>query len=138
MSKLARPIHDYMTPTPHSIGSDQTLSTAQKLMKEHRVRHLPVLRAGKLRGLLSERDVKWIATLASADSSKITVEEAMVEEPFAVTPETPLEEVVGTMAKERYGSALVVKDGHVLGIFTSVDACRALSELLHAAPEKRA
>jgi CBS domain-containing protein len=34
------------------------------------------------------------------------------------------------MAKEMYGAALVVKDGHVVGIFTSVDACRALVELL--------
>lgn len=130
MSKLARPIHDYMTPTPHSIGSDQTLATAQKLMREHHIRHLPVLSGGKLRGLLSDREVKWIATLPSVDASKVTVEDAMVEEPFAVDPETPLDDVATTMAKEKYGAALVVKEGHVVGIFTSVDACRALAELL--------
>lgn len=138
MSKLARPIHDYMTPTPHSIGNDQTLAVAQKLMREHHIRHLPVLRGGKLCGLLSERDVKWIAGFPSMDSSKLTVEEAMIEEPFAVAPEITLDEVVTTMAKEKYGSALVVKDGHVVGIFTSVDACRALSELLAAKQEDRA
>src|SRR5688572_12118623 len=130
MSKLPRPIHDYMTPTPHSIGHDQTLATAQKLMKEHHIRHLPVLSGGKLRGLVSDREVKWIATLPTVDTSKVTVEDAMVEEPFAVDPETPLDEVATTMAREKYGAALVVKDGHVVAIFTSVDACRALVELL--------
>jgi acetoin utilization protein AcuB len=130
MSQHPRPIHDYMTPTPHSIGHDQTLATAQKLMREHHIRHLPVLSGGKLRGLVSEREVKWIATLSTVDTSKVTVEDAMVEEPFAVDPETPLDEVATTMAREKYGAALVVKDGHVIGIFTSVDACRALVELL--------
>ena len=130
MSQHARPIHDYMTPTPHSIGHDQTLATAQKLMKEHHIRHLPVLSGGKLRGLVSDREVKWIATLPTVDTSKVTVEDAMVEEPFAVDPEAPLAEVATTMAREKYGAALVVKDGHVIGIFTSVDACRALAELL--------
>jgi acetoin utilization protein AcuB len=137
MSKLARPILDYMTPTPHSIGSDQTLAMAQKLMKEHRIRHLPVLSGGKLCGLLSEREVKWIATLASVDAAKLTVEEAMIEEPFTVDPDTALDEVASTMAKERYGSALVTKDGHVIGIFTSVDACRALAELLETKPKHK-
>ena len=46
-----------MTETPHSIGKDQPLAVAHRLMKEHDLRHLPVLEQGKLVGLVSERDV---------------------------------------------------------------------------------
>ena len=40
-----------------------------------------------------------------------------------------LDEVVATMAEHKYGSAIVVQNQHVVGVFTTVDACRALSEL---------
>jgi acetoin utilization protein AcuB len=130
MSKPIPPIQKYMTTTPHSIGSDQTLETAGKLMREHRIRHLPVLRGGKLLGVLTDRDLKFVETFRDVDPKKVVVEDAMTEEPFTVSPDSPLDEVVATMASEKYGSAIVVQNGHVVGMFTTVDACRALSELL--------
>jgi acetoin utilization protein AcuB len=130
MSKPIPPIQKYMTTTPHSIGSDQTLETAQKMMREHGIRHLPVLRGGKLLGVLTDRDLKFVETFRDVNPKLVVVEDAMTEEPFTVSPESPLDEVVGTMASEKYGSAIVVQNGHVVGIFTTVDACRALSELL--------
>jgi len=130
MSKPIPPVQKYMTTTPHSIGGDQTLATAQRLMREHHVRHLPVLSGGKLRGLLTDRDLKFMETFPSVDAAKVTAEDAMLEAPYTVSPDAPLDEVASTMANEKYGSALVVQNGHVVGIFTTVDACRALSELL--------
>jgi acetoin utilization protein AcuB len=49
---------------------------------------------------------------------------------YAVSPNTPLDEVATTKAEQKYGSALVVQNEHIVGIFTTVDACRALAELL--------
>ena len=46
-------------------------------------------------------------------------------------PEAPLDEVVREMAEHRYGSAVVLANGKVVGMFTTVDACRAFAELLH-------
>jgi acetoin utilization protein AcuB len=65
------------------------------------------------------------------DADRQTVDGAMLEEPYSVTPETPLDEVVATMAEHKYGSAVIVQNAHVVGVFTTVDACRALSELLN-------
>jgi len=48
------------------------------------------------------------------------------------TPETGLDEVVSTMAEHKYGAAVILQNGKVVGMFTTVDACRALSELLHS------
>ena len=51
-------------------------------------------------------------------------------EPFIVDIESDLADVVRKMAKERYGCALVTERGELTGIFTTVDACHALAEVL--------
>ena len=130
MSKPIPTIQKFMTTTPYSIGGDQTLATASKMMREHAIRHLPVLSGGKLLGMLTDRDVKFVETFRDVDPETLTVEEAMNEEPYTVSPDAPLDEVTRTMASEKYGSAVVMQNHKVVGIFTTVDACRALSELL--------
>ena len=49
---------------------------------------------------------------------------------YAVSPESPLDEVVQTMGEHKYGSAVVMQNEKVVGIVTTVDVCRALAELL--------
>jgi len=105
--------------------------TATSLMREGAFRHLPVMRGDRLVGLITERDVRLVESFDNIDASKMTVGEAMSEPAYAVGPETPLDEVVDTMAEHKYGSAVIVQNSKVVGVFTTVDACRALSELLH-------
>jgi len=131
MSKPIPAIQKYMTTTPHTIGSDQTIAKASAMMSEYRIRHLPVLHGGHLLGVLSDRDIKLIESFPGVDASKLKVEEAMTEQPYTVTPEMPLDEVVNTMAEKKYGSAVIVQNHKVVGIFTTVDACQALAELLN-------
>jgi acetoin utilization protein AcuB len=50
---------------------------------------------------------------------------------YTVSPEAPLDEVVNEMAAKKYGSAIVVQNNKVVGIFTTVDVCTAFAELLH-------
>jgi acetoin utilization protein AcuB len=130
MSKPIPTIQKYMTTTPHSIGSEQTIAKAASVMSLHQIRHLPVLHGGQLLGILTDRDIKLIESFRDVDGTKITVEEAMTEQPYTVTPETPLDQVVQTMAEKKYGSAVVVQNHKVVGIFTTVDACQALADLL--------
>jgi acetoin utilization protein AcuB len=54
----------------------------------------------------------------------------MTPDPYAVGPDEPLREVVAAMWARRIGSALVVEDGAVIGIFTCVDALAILGRLL--------
>ena len=99
-------------------------------MEEHRIRHLPVLRGGHLLGMLTDRDIKLIETFRDVDPAQVAVEEAMTEQPYSVGPDTPLDEVVETMAAQKYGSAVIMQNQKVVGIFTTVDACQALAQLL--------
>jgi acetoin utilization protein AcuB len=120
-----------MTPHPHSIGRDQPLARAHEFLNEHKIRHLPVLDGGTLVGVLTDRDLHLIETLRDVDPTLVLVDEAMSTEVFSVGPDAPLDEVVSAMAEHKYGCAVVLSNHHVVGIFTTVDACRALSELLH-------
>jgi acetoin utilization protein AcuB len=121
-------IADYMTKSPHSIGYDQSLAHAHQMMREFHIRHLPVLNGGRLVGVLSDRDLAFLENLKDVNASKMTVEEAMTSVPYAVTKSARLGQVAREMAEHRYGSAVVMENEHVVGVFTTVDALRALAE----------
>jgi len=78
---------------------------------------------------VSQRDLYLAESLAGVDPATDTVREAMSGEPYAVPPGAPLEEVAATMAERKLGSAIVVDRGAVIGVFTTVDALRALAGL---------
>jgi acetoin utilization protein AcuB len=130
MTKPIPTIQKFMTTNPHTVGSEQTLAHAHAILREHRIRHLPVLQGGELVGMISERDLALIETLKDVDPKAITVAEAMSTGVYIVSPAAPLDEVASEMAAKKYGSAVVVQNAKVVGIFTMVDACSALSSLL--------
>jgi acetoin utilization protein AcuB len=130
MTKTIPQIKKYMTTDVQTIGDEQTMSVAHRMMREHRIRHLPVLHQGKLVGVVSDRDLRTIETIQEVDPTKIAVSEAMTTDTYVVGPEAKLDEVVGMMATHKYGSAVVTDHGHVVGIFTTVDACSAFADLL--------
>jgi acetoin utilization protein AcuB len=123
-----------MSPCVHSIGKDQTLATAHSMMRKWQIRHLPVLEGGKVLGLLSLRDLQWVETLRDVDPSKVSVVDAMTPDPYVITPDADLRSVVVEMATRKLGSALVARGSKVVGIFTTIDALRALLELLPERP----
>ena len=122
-------VREYMTPTPHTIASETPLKEVQELMRQNRVRHLPVKKGEALVGNISDRSVK--SALGSTGENVLTAEDIMIPDPFSVSPQTNLDEVVAAMAEEKYGCALIRDDdGKLVGIFTTVDACRALRQVL--------
>jgi acetoin utilization protein AcuB len=121
-----------MTLVPRSIGYDRPLQQALDQMREFRIRHLPVLKGGELVGILTDRDINLVLTLKDTDAESTTVEEAYTPDPYFTSPTAPLNEVAAHMAGKKYGCALVVDNGKLVGIFTETDALRALSEVLES------
>jgi acetoin utilization protein AcuB len=118
-----------MTVSPIVIGSDRTLAEGHRIMRERGIRHLPVVDGARLVGVVSQRDLYLAETLRGVDPEADSVREAMTAEPYAVAPGAPLDEVAATMADRKLGCALVVDRGSVIGVFTTVDALRALAAL---------
>ena len=125
-------IDRYMTRQVLTIRADAKIPLAHALMREHEIRHLPVLEGGKLVGVVSERDLYLIEKLAGPES-EMAVEDAMSSEVYTACSGDPVDAVVDEMAKHKYGSVVVLDRGRVVGIFTMVDGMEALSDLLRCA-----
>jgi acetoin utilization protein AcuB len=123
-------VQKFMTYVPKSIGFDQSLAQATDIMKTLHLRHLPVLEGGKLVGILTDRDINLVTSFKDVDPTKTKVEEAYTPDPFVTSPTALLSDVVSVMAEKKYGCALVVDNGKLVGIFTETDAYKALAELL--------
>src|SRR5678815_511596 len=111
-------VYSCMTPSPLTIGRDQTLATAHELMRKHAIRHLPVLDGGVLVGIVTDRDLHLVESLAGTDPKSTLVEDAMTPDPYIVAADAPLHDVAKQMVDHKYGCAVVVDRGHVAGIFT--------------------
>jgi len=129
MSERSFTVADWMTPCPITVDVHAPLTSARVQMRDSGVHHLPVLdEKGRLVGILSHRDLHLLETLGGVDRDLVlTVEDAMTRDPFVVERRMPLEEVARRMVENTYGSAIVVEDGAVVGVFTTTDALRALT-----------
>ena len=123
-------MQEVMTPQPVTIGRGQTLATAHELMRAHECRHLPVLEHGELVGVVTQRDLYFLETLAGVDLEEDLVDDAMSSDAYAVSPDARLDDVTLHMATHKYGCAVVIERGRVIGIFTTTDALGVLAGLV--------
>jgi acetoin utilization protein AcuB len=121
-----------MTSFPYFVNSDDTLPKIERLMDDHNIRHVPVLKKRRVVGIVSERDLHhFIKRSAPAEEkARIQAGDVMVADPYVVQFSAPLNEVVAEMAKRHVGSAIVVRRGSLAGILSGIDVCRILAEYL--------
>jgi acetoin utilization protein AcuB len=116
-----------MTPFPWSVQLHDSAAHALAMMREHAIRHLPVLDGHALAGIVTDRDLR---TCPDDEQAHRTVAEFHVPAPFAVDTEEPLDNVLDAMGARHIGAALVLHKGHLAGIFTAHDACRWFAQYL--------
>jgi acetoin utilization protein AcuB len=126
------PVGAAMTPFPSSVHSDAPVTEVEALMASHRIRHVPVQVEGRIVGIVSERDLHRLINpaLPRVDKQRIRVRDVMQRDVYVVEIATPLATVLGEMAERRLGSAVVTRNGKLVGIFSTVDACRILAREL--------
>lgn len=124
-----------------SIAPDMPIVDALTLMKREKIRRTPVVKDGKLVGIVSDKDL-LNASPSPATSlsvwemnyllSKITVKDVMTKEVMTVTEDTPIEEAARIMVDNKIGGLPVVRGGDVIGIITETDLFKILVELMGA------
>jgi acetoin utilization protein AcuB len=119
-----------MTRAQFFAAPEESVITAYERMLQHDVRHLPVLRGEKLVGLLFKSDLKLVEALSREVLRPVQVQSVMVTEYYTVAPDEALDVAAREMSKRKWGSALVIDQGKVVGVFTTTDALRALSDSL--------
>ena len=113
-----------MTPNPIVVAPFDTLASVREVMRAHRLHHVPVMDAGALVGILSDRD------LAMMNPFGDRVRDAMTTDVVSVSLETGIDEVATVMEARRFGSVVVLDAERVAGIFTLHDALRALRDVI--------
>jgi acetoin utilization protein AcuB len=135
-------VHERMSKHPITITEDIPINQALKVMRDEKVRRLPVLnKKGKLVGIVSEKDLLYaspspVTSLSIHELhylvSKITVSEVMTRDVITVSEYTPLEEAARIMADNKIGGLPVVRDGKLVGIITESDLFKIFTEILGA------
>jgi acetoin utilization protein AcuB len=124
-----------------TISPDMPIAEALNMMKVEKVRRFPVVKEGKLLGLVSDKDLlnaspSPVSTLSIWEMNyllnKITVSEVMVKNVLTVTEDTPIEQAARIMADNKIGGLPVMRDGGVVGIITETDLFKMFLELLGA------
>ncbi len=123
-----------MTKKVITAALEDTLKQAADLLAGNRVHRLPVVRDGKLVGIVSDSDIRNAAVRDSspggAAAATITVGEIMTREVITVTPWDTIEDALLVLQKKRLGALPVVEGSRVVGIITKADVLTALIETL--------
>jgi len=125
---------------PVTIPSQMPVPEALALMREKKIRRLPVVDShGKLVGIVSEKDLLYASPSPTTSLSvfeipyllsKIFVEKVMTKEVVTVSDDTPLESAALLMADRKIGGLPVMKGDKLVGIITETDMFRAFLNLL--------
>jgi acetoin utilization protein AcuB len=131
-------VAEYMTKIPASADHGLLLADAEERMNIDNIRHLVVLGDGNIVGVLSNRDISVALAVPGVDRKKLTVRDAMSEQPYMCPQDTPISEVARVMEAHRWGCAVVVDGDEAVGVFTTTDALRALRALATGKPAEPA
>jgi CBS domain-containing protein len=143
--------HDVMTWGTITVEPDASVTRAVRLMLQNKISGLPVVDAeGQLVGMVTEGDFlrrgelgtkrqrpRWLEFLLGpgklateyVQSSGQKVSQVMTPEPKTVTPDTPLEQIVGLMERHRIKRLPVVQDGKLVGIVSRANLLHALASV---------
>lgn len=127
-------VKTWMTANPITVSPEMTLPEAHQLMKEQRVRRLPVVDKDKhLVGIISLSDVleaepSDATTLSIYELNyllaKLTVQKIMTRDVYMLSPEDSIATAARLMLEKKIGGLPVVENGHVVGIITESDIFR--------------
>lgn len=132
-------VRQYMTAEPQTLEITQSLLDAALLLRRSHLRHIPIVKNGRLVGILTDRDVarsapSRLTPLPEEEYNRVfegtQVEKVMTKEPFSTTPDSPLGEAVVMLYTKRLGCLPVLEEGKLVGIITVTDMLRALHDLI--------
>jgi len=108
-------VKELMTRDPATLDPDSTCTEAATLMKDKDCGSLPVVKDGKLVGIVTDRDIVLRAVAARKDPAKIAVSQIMTAAPATVGPETTAADASKLMSAKQVRRLPVVDNGRLVG-----------------------
>lgn len=135
-------IRERMSHNPITIRDNTSLDEALRIMRENKVRRLPILdKKGKMVGIVSEKDLLYASPSPATSLSvweihslvaKIKVSDLMTKNVITVCEDCPIEEAARVMVDNKIGGLPVMRGDQLVGIITETDLFRIFLELLGA------
>jgi len=130
-TKLELPIQEFTTPYPVTAREDSSIDELLDIVKNLKVRHIPIMSDGKITGIVSERDLRIVSALSAREKFLVRANDLMTPDPVTFQSDTSIEDVILEMSEKKIGSVLVAnKNGDLQGVFTVTDALDVLVEIL--------
>ncbi len=132
-------VGDWMISNPITVSSDFSILEAQRLLRTHGFRRLPVVDKGVLVGIVTDRDLKDAAPSKATSLSvfelnyllsKLTIRDIMHTPVYTVSPDDPIEVAALMMEEHKISGLPVVEDGDIVGMITITDLLQAFISIL--------
>ncbi len=132
-------VRDIMSKHIVTISSDDSLSTVEDIMTLGGVRHMPVVRAGQLVGVVSERDLlrASLSNLSAFGTEQrraflqvVEIKRVMSAPPIVIGPDATAEEAARVMAERKIGCLPVLDETKLVGMLTETDVLRYFAGLV--------
>ena len=132
-------VSNWMSKDVITIDVDDSMQEAVNSLKQHDIRMLPVMKKGKLVGIVTDRDLKK-ASASDATTldiheliyllAKIKVQSIMTKDPITVPQDYTVEETAEVLLENKISGAPVVdQNGDVVGTITQTDLFKVLIAL---------
>lgn len=132
-------VKNKMTVNPYTIAPDATIGEALELMRKNKIRRLPVIKDGKLVGIVTERELLEVSPSKATTLSifeinyllaKTKVSSVMTKDTKTISPDALLEEAAVIMREFSIGALPVVEGDKLVGIITETNIFDAFIELM--------
>lgn len=134
--KKREPVSKIMTSQVTSLGLEKTLYDAEKLFKNNKFRHIPIVQGDDLIGMLSLTDLMRISFVDSYGDDQepidtavydlLSIDQVMVSNPVAVSPDQTIREVAEILSEREFHALPVVEGSKLVGIVTTTDLIKYL------------
>ncbi len=124
-----------------AIHPDMPIHDVRKLFSQEKIRRAPVIKNGKLIGIVSDKDLIDAAPSPATSLSvwemnyllsKIQIKDIMTKDVITINEDTPIEQAARIMVDNKIGGLPVMRFGKVVGIITETDLFKIFLELMGA------
>lgn len=133
------PVSTIMTTNVIKLNITDSLAKAERLFKEKKIRHIPVMNGAKIIGMLSYTDLLKISIADTLDENEeeiditvynvFTIQQVMAKNLVCISPDTTIKEAAEILANREFHALPITENGNLAGILTTTDLIRYLVNL---------
>ena len=114
-------VSDIMTKDPETVAPGTTIGDVARMMRDLDVGIIPVVREGRLLGVITDRDITIRVTATGLNPLETTVQDFMSPNPVSLSPDDDLEKARELMAEHQIRRLLVTEGDELVGIVSLGD-----------------